>query len=166
MKKNIRRFTRNNIIEFRKKFYTPSNTIIMIIGNIDNNRNDIFSIIKDNMGDIKRGKKNKPFKIKGTQRGVKVSIIYKYVAQSSLRFGFRIGKAQNRDVYKYETLVALIGGGTSSRLYKYLREDNGFCYHTSAHLEYSVHNGILTLEVGVDLYLIQIINSKRHLTSR
>ena len=150
MKKNIRRFTRNNIIEFRKKFYTPSNTIIMIIGNIDNNRNDIFSIIKDNMGDIKRGKKNKPFKIKGTQRGVKVSIIYKYVAQSSLRFGFRIGKAQNRDVYKYETLVALIGGGTSSRLYKYLREDNGFCYHTSAHLEYSVHNGILTLEVGVD----------------
>ena len=75
MKKNIRRFTRNNIIEFRKKFYTPSNTIIMIIGNIDNNRNDIFSIIKDNMGDIKRGKKNKPFKIKGTQRGVKVSII-------------------------------------------------------------------------------------------
>ena len=38
-KKNIKNFKRNDLIKFRNKYYCPSNTIFMTIGNVDEKNN-------------------------------------------------------------------------------------------------------------------------------
>jgi len=150
LKQNVRRFKRDDLVEFKKKYYTPNNTFIMVIGDLDNNMNNILSIIKEKVEKLKRGKKNKVIKVYDKQKGIRFRFLHQYIPQSTLQFVFRAGKAENESIFKYELLSIIIGGGPNSRLYKLLREDKGLSYHSSAHLEYSSDHGFMTIEVGVD----------------
>lgn len=150
LKKNVRRFKRDDLVKFKEKYYTPNNTFIMVIGNLEENINNILSIIKEKVSKLKRGSENKVIATYDKQKGIRFRFLHQYIPQSTLQFVFRAGKSGNKSIYKYELLSTIIGGGPSSRLYKFLREEKGLSYHTSAHLEYSSDHGFMTIEIGVD----------------
>jgi len=150
LKRNVRKFNRTDLVEFKEKYYTSNNTFIMVIGNLEENINNILSIIKGKVSKLKRGKKNKVIATYDKQKGIRLRFLHQNISQSTLQFVFRADKAANRYIYKYELLSTIIGGGPSSRLYKLLREERGLSYHTSAHLEYSFDHGFMTIKIGVD----------------
>ena len=149
-RKNIRSFTRKDLFKFKETYYTPNNTIIMVIGNISKNKKDIMSKIKKEVEHIPRSLNNICPIVYDKQRGIKTKIISRGISQTTLNFVFRAGKAVNPHTFKYELLACIIGGSTNSRLYKLLREDKGISYYTSAHLQYSCNHGYFTIEVGVE----------------
>jgi predicted Zn-dependent peptidase len=150
LKKNIRKFTRKHLIKFKEDFYSPNNTIIMVIGNIGKNKKNIMGQIREKVSHLKRGSANICPVIKDTQRGIKTKMITRYTPQTVLHFVFRAGKALNPDTYKYELLACIIGGTTSSRLYRLLREERGISYYTTANLQYSCSHGFFTIETGIE----------------
>ena len=151
--KNVKQFTMNDILKFKKKYYTPSNTSIRIIGNYTSKmKKDILNIIQQKLKNIKAGKlnrielRNKKF----IQKGILIKNIKMNIQQTSLNFVFRTEKTKNKNKYKYQLISSILGVGTQSLLYQKLREEKGLSYNISCHCETSINNGFMIISVETD----------------
>jgi predicted Zn-dependent peptidase len=119
---DIKNWTIDDIKEFHKKYYTPSNAVIVVAGDISKEK--VFASAKKYFNHIKNTKQSKTIKpihtIEPKQNGEKRVIIHKKTQVQILAIAFHIPNYQHKDQVALNALSELLSSGKSSRLQELL----------------------------------------------
>lgn len=127
---SVGKITREDVIDFITRNYSPENIILIANGNI--NHNDIVNFAENYLNKLnisfvnyqkqydKFNKHNLNYKIKKFKRSE--------IEQTYLSFGMFGPDYKNKDVYPLSVLTTIIGGNSSSLLFDIIREQRGLAY--------------------------------------
>lgn len=152
----LKNITRDKILDYMNKFYTPENTVISIAGRVDINKT--IDLVDSYFG----GWKNKhSLQVKNKFVEIKKGFDYKNknTEQLHLTIGMEGLKLGDEDLYALLVLNNIFGGSMSSRLFQNLREDKGLVY--SIYSFPSSYEGIGTFNIYAGLSPNQIINATK-----
>lgn len=152
-KKNIMSFTRDDLIKFRRKYYTGDRTIMVICGNFNNNtRKKIFNEISKRIQSIKSNKiikLTKPINYKQIKPLLKVKD-HKNIGQTNIIISFRSNGMYSENSKVYDIISNILSSGLSSILFDLLRNKLGIVYNISTYnISYS-YEGVFVIYMGVD----------------
>jgi len=147
LKKTISSFNRNNFIDYKKKHYSGSNTIICIAGNINEARvkkliGKYFNKVKDK--NIEKREKTVQF-----QQKPEVLIHSKKTDQTHFCLGFRGHDLFHPQRYVQALIATILGGYMSSRIWIAVRERQGLAYYVKTTSESSTDTGFMVTQAGV-----------------
>lgn len=146
-KENIKRFTRQDFINYHTKHYVAEKTIVVVAGNIETTQieKQVAQAFKE-ISSQKRIEKKKVSK----QTGDAISIKNKKTDQSHLVIGLRSLPMGHPDAVSYSVMNAVLGQGMSSRLFVKLREEMGAGYYVRS--SYNASNDIAdhTISTGTE----------------
>ncbi|NCS98961.1 insulinase family protein [Candidatus Parcubacteria bacterium] len=146
-KENIKKFTRDDFVNYYETHYIPQKTVVVVAGNID--KKDILKQVKEKFGKAKTAKVVKKQKIKISQKTPAIKIKNKKLDQTHLRIGFHSFKLGDKRNIPLAVAKTILGGGMSSRLFRKMREELGMCYYTRAMLSTSTDAGNFVVAAGV-----------------
>ena len=145
---NIKKFSRSNFINYRRKHYIAEKTIVVVSGDI--NQREIDRNIKKYFGDIPQGRLPKKSEIKEIQRVPQLKIYQKKTDQTHVLMAFRMFGAKDKQIPAVNILATILGRGMSSRLFGKLRNEMGSCYYVSASADDLSNYGTFTIAVGTE----------------
>jgi predicted Zn-dependent peptidase len=150
--KTVKAVTRDDLISYWKRHYTPDNMIIAVIGDI----REPFRLISKHFGDMSRGRKVIPPKqfyrrLSGNQKEVE----YRKINQTYSIIGFPAPRISHKDGYALEVARAILGKGMSGRLFDEIRNKRGLGYDVGAHYESSVRFGFFACHVSAEPHNIR-----------
>lgn len=138
---NIKKFNREDILNYFNKHYVSSNIVISVVGKID------YDVVYDKL--------NEKFKSiqKGTSQTRSESTAYskafimnnKDIEQVHLLFAFPSFKAESPEMYAVSIINSIIGGGMNSRLFQRIREEEGLVYSVYSYQESFVNSGLFNI---------------------
>lgn len=145
--KNVKKFTREDVLSYMQKYYTPDNVVISIAGNVD--ENEIEKIVKDLFAD--RFEKRKSAKQKKTLKSEFKSLYKtKRIEQSHIGFAMQGFAVDDPISDAFSIANTVLGGGMSSRLFQKIREELGLCYSVYSYASQYKDNGVLEIYAGVN----------------
>lgn len=116
---DIQNWSIDDIKDFHKTYYQPSNAILMVTGDID--PKEVFKKAKKEFGDIKNTAKIPEFTFKEpVQDGAKRVTIKKNSENQMLAIAFHIPDFNDPDQIPLSVISEILYSGKSSRLYKEL----------------------------------------------
>ncbi len=122
---SLKDYTRNQLYDYYKKYYTVDNLIIVVSGDVDKNK--VLGSIKKTFGALKPAEPRRQADISPIQGPEKQELRYKtYSGQIEGRYlavGFMIPDALSADIPKLEILAKALGGSESSPLYRVIKEE-------------------------------------------
>ena len=131
----VQSFTKQNLISFMDRFYTPDRIVISVAGDFDNT---LLSAVEQLFGSFSKPISNEarpvlePAGFK-SGKGRKA----KDIEQSHLFLGYPGLPLKHPDIYSLALLDSILGGTMSSRLFQEVREDKGLAY--SVYSYYASH---------------------------
>lgn len=125
--KNIKKFGRENFVDYIEKQYNYGNIFVVASGNVDEKK--FVGYVKKYFNNLSsnRLKKFEPSKYHGGDFRK-----YKNLEQVNLVLGFQGLSYMDKDYYKCQILASILGGGMSSRLFQEVREKRGLAYSVYA----------------------------------
>lgn len=137
------RFSRQQILDYMERHYTPSNTVISVAGHIDGK---LLSQIETLFGSFERKSPENAHVMPSFVPGQ--SIKHKETEQAHICLGYPGLSLKDDQLFALAVLNNIIGGSMSSRLFQEIREDRGLAYSVySYHSAYSDH-GTLAIYGG------------------
>ncbi len=146
-KENIRNFTRQDFLDYRKKYYNGKATIVVVAGNFDTKK--IKKLIEKHLAKLDSGKIWKPKPAPAKLPAPAMIAIPKKTDQSHLVLGFKTFGVKSPKRKVMRVLSCILGGGMSSRLFTKMREQLGICYYIRSGADYLSDTGNLTISSGV-----------------
>jgi predicted Zn-dependent peptidase len=111
----------DDIRSFHKKFYQPSNAILIVAGDIE--PKDIFEKAQKHFGDIKNSAEiPTPHMVEPKQDGEKRAVVYKETNVEMLAIGYKIPNYEDEDIIALSAISEILSSGKSSRLQKELSD--------------------------------------------
>jgi predicted Zn-dependent peptidase len=141
--KNIKKFQREDFVNYINKQYNYSNIVVVACGNVDEKK--FIGYVKkyfNNLSDNKL-KKVEPAKYQGGDFRK-----YKNLEQVNIVLGFKGLSYLDKDYYKCQILAAILGGGMSSRLFQEVREKRGLAYSVYAFNYANFDTGLFGIYLG------------------
>jgi predicted Zn-dependent peptidase len=140
-------FNREQLIQYRNKFYVGCATTVIISGGFENSilekAEEVFSTL--NVVD-----KTEKIPVLESQSEPKLLIKQKETDQTHLVLGTRAFGVFDKRVPTLRVLSAILGAGMSSRLFVRLRDELGLCYYVGATSDLYTDHGIFQVSVGAD----------------
>ncbi|MBR6722685.1 insulinase family protein [bacterium] len=126
----IETITRDNILDFYNKNYSPSNMVTIVIGDVDTNYT--LERVKEvfNSENKKQIQKVYPKEQPLTKQAKKVEYIK--TESGYLLIGFRGTPITDKDAYALDILATILGDGRSSVLYQVLKEKKRLAFSVDA----------------------------------
>lgn len=152
-KEIIRKFSRENFLEYRNQFYTPDNMVIAVAG--AKNHQDWLQKIKNLFDKIDLKKQGQYQKILENQQKPALLVHQKKTDQAHLILGFRSIPRTDERRPTLKVLNNLLGETMSSRLFDEVREKRGLAYYISSEMADFQDAGVLGVAAGVDLARIE-----------
>jgi predicted Zn-dependent peptidase len=150
-KENIARVGRKDFVDYRKKFYNASNTVVCVVGNFgETGEIGVVREIGKIFSKMKKSGENKKVKTIEKQAKPKLKIRRKKTEQAHLILGFRGYNMFHSDRFALSLLANILGGTMSSRLFLSVRERLGLAYYVSASDDESSDCGYFSVRAGVD----------------
>jgi len=123
---DIQNWKIEDIREFHSKYYTPSNAIVIVAGDIDKDK--VFKEVRKKFASIKNTKNSKNIPkelhtVEPKQEGAKRVIIHKDSEVEMLAINFNIPNFLSEDQYALSALSELLSSGKSSRLNEVLVDE-------------------------------------------
>ena len=155
--RNIQNFNRDDLVEFRKKFYMPSRAVMVVSGNF--NDVDAYTQIENLFGKPTSFTKNNTINIinefhlikKEQQEKPYIYIKENYdIAQTQVMIVFRTNSMYDKNTEILELIENLLSSGSSSRLYDLLRNKLGITYFNSSDNITYINEGVFIIHIGVD----------------
>lgn len=142
--KNIRNFTRDDIINYISRQYKTEDIVISFAGKIKDD--DAIQLAIKYFNNLKEGKNKNPQKAIYTGG---YFVKNKKLEQNQVLLGFE--SFPNLDKHHYEACVLsiIMGGGMSSKLFQEIREKRGLCYHVGASNNSSYDTGSFDIYCAV-----------------
>lgn len=147
-KENITKFNREKLLNYRKKQYIPSNTVVCVAGNADPKR--VIKFIQKYFSEIKSEKAGKKKKVIEKQKKPQSLLEERKTDQTHLWLGARGYNLFHQLRYAQGLLGVILGGTMSSRLFLEIRDKLGLAYYVKTEVEENPDTGFLVTQVGVD----------------
>jgi predicted Zn-dependent peptidase len=147
-KEQIAKYTRKDILKFRKKHYVPTATTVVVSGNFDEKA--VLQQVKALFGKLAEGKKVGKKKVNDKQQAPALTVAFKESDQTHIVLGVRSYPLTHPSFYALTVLSAVLGGGMSSRLFHKIRIELGLGYYVRASNDAFTDHGALAASVGVD----------------
>lgn len=138
--KNIKKFTREDILKYINNQYKTEDIIISFAGNLTSK--DAEKFVKKYFNNVKIGKNKEPEKAIYTGGYFAKN---KKLEQMQLMLGFEGCSISDKNFYETSVLSIILGGGMSSKLFQEVREKRGLCYGIYSYLSSSTDTGVLEI---------------------
>ncbi|MFZ5645759.1 MAG: M16 family metallopeptidase [Bacillota bacterium] len=130
----IKGLSRETITDFVGKYYVPKNTVITVAGNI--NHDIVAERIRSTFDKMKGEPEQRAFHLPTPNREIKCR--GKETEQVHLCVGAPGLPLDHEQIYVFQLVNTILGGGLSSRLFQEIREQRGlvysvYSYHSSYH---------------------------------
>jgi len=146
--KNIKKFSRSDFVNYRRRHYIAEKTIIIVAGDV--NARKAVAEVKKYFKTIPRGKKIQKPKVAATQKAPALRVHKKSTDQTHMIMAFRAFGAGDKKMGALYILSEVLGQGMSSRLWQKMREELGACYYIGAHANNYSDYGILSIAIGIE----------------
>ena len=145
--KNIKYSDRHSILDFKKKHYIPTSTVVAVCGKFDIDELDklICIYFEEHCTKSDTQKELEP-EVKYKSRFLHA---FKPIEQSHLQLAWGGYSLQSQDRCANSMLASILGGGLSSRLNQVIREQNGLAYSVYAYPSYYLNGGTFEIYVGL-----------------
>jgi len=147
-KENIRKFSRKDFVEYLKRNYTPSNTVVCVAGSFSTPR--VLAKIRREFGRVKRAEQPALVPFTDTQNEPHIFIKQKKTDQTQLMLGVHGYPYLHKDEYALAVLSTILGSGMSSRLFIEVREKRGLAYSVRAWAEKFPDVGYFVVQAGIE----------------
>ncbi len=148
-KESVKRISRQNLIDFRKKYYSPQNMLLVIAG--ETKANDLTKLVSRHFSGHKaRDTKLKTEKFNNKQNKSRLTCEDKQTNQTHFAIGFPALPYSHPDYEALKLLSIILGGNMSSRLFTKLRERYGLGYYLTSHVNTYMETGSFMVRSGVD----------------
>lgn len=141
----VEKLTLDDIKRYRDTWYSPRNMVFSVAGNFD--AEAVLDQIREefeSMPDTELGKACDPPKFfAGTE------LRDRPIAQNHLVLGFPGAAVEDPERYVYEVMTSCVGGGSTSRLFERIREDEGLAYSIYAFQSSYVRCGMFGIYAAV-----------------
>ncbi len=146
--KNIKRFTKTDVLEYMDKYYTADNVVISLAGNVDIDTADklVEEYFASRFTRLTSG-----LQYDKTATQVKNLVKSKKIEQAHIAFSIPTVKLGDDDSDALNIVNTVFGGGMSSRLFQKIREDLGLAYTVYSYLSQYKYSGVLDIYAGVSL---------------
>ena len=121
---------REEILDYFNQYYTPSNMITLVIGDVDTQK--AINKIQQCFNQEYKKPVKKRFKKENQIQVQKRKIEYTDTASGYMMIGFRGVNISDKDILALDVLSEVLGGGKSSKLYRNIKEQKGLAYSISA----------------------------------
>jgi predicted Zn-dependent peptidase len=144
----VKAFTRDDFIEYKKTFYGPENTILVIAGNPDTH--DWLKLVTENLSPLSPGKARAYEKQSRLLDTPKVKVGHRPIDQVHLSLSHYAFSHTDERTIPLGVLSNILGGTMSSRLFVEVRERRGLAYYVRSSSD-SYHDiGSFACMAGVD----------------
>lgn len=117
----LRAFTRDDVLRFYRGHYTPANTVVTIVGDID--LDDAVRDVREHYGALPD---SRPPRDRGPAEPARVGFrwrdIVRDVEQAQVVLGWRTVAPSHADAPALDLVASLLGAGRAARLYREVRE--------------------------------------------
>ena len=121
---SVKSFTREKILNFYNKWYTPQNMVLVVVGDFETKK--LIPQIKKTFGKLERRELNAcviPEEPK--QKNIKTFVIDKDVNEAYFTMAFHVSDARSEDTPALDVISSILGSGESSRLFRKVKEEDG-----------------------------------------
>ena len=153
----VEKFTRDDILSFRKKWYVPENIFLLVVGDVDTPA--ILKEVQKLTADIKpTGFFRPPRPVEPIQNEIRTSFVLdKNSRETRLNMAFHIPSAVSVDVNALDLIGDILGGRESSRLVKSLKEDKGLVNSISAYSLTPKDPGLMVVSATLDFANLEAV---------
>lgn len=143
--RHVQSFTSKGLKKYHEAFYKSNNSILVVCGNYSDDALD--KKLKSVSGELKPGELYvKDVSGVSTQQEPKLVVtLKKDISQSHFYLGFRIPSYTSLDTPALDVLSTMLGSGSSSRLYKRLKEQKQIVNSISCGIFTGNHPGMLVV---------------------
>lgn len=158
---NVKNFNREILLEYKKRKYTPKNSVISICGRFD--ENELMELLEKYFGEYNNENIYEPQYI---ETDILPGSIYsdKDIEQLHVNIGLKGLKAGHKKGYSLVLLSNIFGGGASSILFQNVREKLGLCYNIYCYPQTFQEVGLLNIYCGIGKdygeKALEVINSE------
>lgn len=144
---SLEAITRQKIEQYMKENYTPSNVVISVAGNFDEDH--VINSVKNYFGNwnSEHNCVNKYDKAVFTPN---IKIKKKDTEQVHICIGFEGIEHGNEKLYTLLAVNNIFGGGMSSRLFQKIREEKGLVYSIYSYPSSYENSGLFTIYAGMN----------------
>lgn len=130
---NVKKFTRDDIYRFYKKYYTPKNALVTLVSSMEHE--DALKMIKDNFSKWTGDKVDKPLIIKEDNISKVVTSYKDNIEQSTIIYLYTFYHLSKEDELPLRILNHRLGESSNSLLFREIREKRGLAYDIYTHLD-------------------------------
>ena len=143
---NVKKFNRELLLEYKKRKYTPKNSVISICGRFD--ENELMELLEKYFGEYNNENIYEPQYL---ESDILPGSIYsdKDIEQLHVNIGLKGLKAGHEKGYSLVLLSNIFGGGASSILFQNVREKLGLCYNIYCYPQTFQEVGLLNIYCGL-----------------
>ena len=142
----IASYTREDILAFRARHYSPMNTCVAFAGNFD--LNQVKDLIAQRFGDWTGGA-GEIFPVNAVNQRPQTLTADKDTEQAHICLGYRGKPLGDADAYPMAVFNSILGGGMSSRLFQRIREESAMAYSVYSAPSAYPHCGDFTIYAAV-----------------
>ena len=142
----IASYTREDILAFRARHYSPMNTCVAIAGNFD--LNQVKDLMAQRFGDWTGGAVE-IFPVNAVNQRPQTLTADKDTEQAHICLGYRGKPLGDADAYPMAVFNSILGGGMSSRLFQRIREESAMAYSVYSAPSAYPHCGDFTIYAAV-----------------
>ncbi len=135
----------DRVVAFYKRWYTPENMVFSIAGNIDTTA--VLAQVKAEFEDLPKQSTPELFPAPAFNSGIK--LVSGDISQSHITLAFPGPNLHEESKYIHDMVGNVLGGGSTSRLFMRIREDEGLAYSIYAYNSFFMTAGMLGVYAGV-----------------
>lgn len=148
----LKNFTRESILEYYDRIYVPENMVISIAGNFK--EEELIGKLEERLSDWKKEAEGL-MKLSSPKMDRNIAVKSKDIEQVHLALNFNGIKLGDEDLYALLVVNNYLGGGTSSRLFQTLREEEGYVYTIYSFPSSYMNVGTYTIYLALNEQYIQ-----------
>lgn len=142
----VKSFSRNDLINYHKRWYTPENMALIAVGDFDSKK--LLKSIKGYFGNF-RGRKltNIKYEEESTQNTIRINVTEMNVQSSYLSISFHIPALKHEDVPALDALAHILGGTDSSRMEQEIKEKKKLVHNIYSYSYTPKHPGLFVIGI-------------------
>ncbi len=141
--KNVKEFSREDLLEFTKAHYTSNRMILCASGDVDHE--NLVKLGEKYFSNLTNKLESKvtPGRFIGGEKRVN-----KDLEQAHLALSFKSPGVKDQDIFVSQIFAVAMGGGMSLKLFQEIREKRGLCYSIFSSIDASSDTGTFTIYAG------------------
>ncbi|PIR03658.1 MAG: hypothetical protein COV59_05740 [Candidatus Magasanikbacteria bacterium CG11_big_fil_rev_8_21_14_0_20_39_34] len=149
--KHVMSFKRKDTLDYKEKYYQPSNMYIVVAGNIDEKTEELIETYFGTQKDTKKPSESfKPFSFGPSVKKERLVVEHKKTDQVQMMLGYPGYKFNDNKNVILDVLNTILGGSMSSRLFIKIRERMGLAYTVRSDYDVFRDTGYTYVRAGLE----------------